>query len=126
MVIPNSVMAKVRVTNHYPASRGHVSTISLELDGKVDPNTIIPVLTAAARLSGQVRSQPPPEAVVRRFGDAGTIYELYFTIDDFARSVRIESEVLTNLWMSLERAGIRGAVPKQNIALLASGIPPKS
>jgi small-conductance mechanosensitive channel len=126
MVIPNSVMAKVRVMNHYPASRGHVSTIGLELDGKTAPNTIIPVLTAAARLSGQVRLQPPPEAVMRRYGDAGIIYELSFTIEDFARSVQIESEVLTNVWMSLEKAGIHGAVPEQNIVLLTSGIPPAS
>jgi small-conductance mechanosensitive channel len=126
MVIPNSVMAKVRVTNHYPASRGHVSTIHLELDGKVAPTTVIPLLTAAAALSQQVRPFPPPEAVVRRFGDAGTVYALYFTIDDFAQAVRTESEVLTNLWISLENAGIHGAVPKQNIVLgpSASAPPP--
>jgi small-conductance mechanosensitive channel len=126
MVIPNSVMAKVRVTNHYPASRGHVSTLHLELDDKVDPNTIIPLLTAAASLSGEVRLKPPPEAVVRRYGDAGLVYELYFTIEDFARSVQIESEVLKNVWRSLGKAGIHGATPKQNIVLLTSGIPPAS
>lgn len=124
MVIPNSVMTKVRVTNHYLPSRRHVSTIRVELDDKIDPRTVIRTLEAAAAQSTGVRADPPPEAVARRYGDAGIVYELYVTIDDYARTVRIESEVLRTVWGALAQAGIRGAAPRQDITLLSPFGPP--
>jgi small-conductance mechanosensitive channel len=73
-------------------------------------------------MSAQVRAEPPPEAVARRYGDAGIIYELYFAIEDFAQAVRIESETLRNVWVTLDKAGIRGAVPRQDITSLSPAI----
>ena len=125
MIIPNSAMTKARVTNHYPPSRGHVSTIRLELDGNIDPKIVTQTLEAAARASAQVRAAPPPEAVARRYSDSGITYELYFTIEDFARAVRIESEVLRNVWVNLDQARIRGGVPRQNITLIPPAAMPK-
>jgi small-conductance mechanosensitive channel len=120
MIIPNSLMTKVRVTNHYPPSRGHVSTIRLELDGSIDPRTIIHALELAVGQSGQLSAVSRPRAVARRYGDAGIIYELYFTIEDFARAVQIESEVLEALWVGLGKAGIRSAQPLRDPTLPAS------
>ena len=125
MVIPNSVMTKVRVTNHYLPSRRHVSTLRVELDDKIDPETVIQTLQAAATASTGVLGDPSPEAVARRYGDAGIVYELYFTIDDYARTVRIESDVLRNVWGALNKAGIHGASPRQDITLVPPKAPPK-
>lgn len=124
MVIPNSLMTKVRVTNHYPPSRGHVSTIRLELDGGIDPRTVIRALETAAGLSGQVSGVSLPRAVARRYGDAGIIYELYFTIEDFARAVQIESKVLEAIWTCLGSAGIRSAQPLRDLTISSERIVP--
>jgi hypothetical protein len=113
-------MTKVRVTNHYPPSRGHISTIRLELDGAIDPKIVIHALEASARLSAPTRAAP--RAVARSYGDAGVIYELYFTIEDFARAIEIESGVLRDVWVSLDEAGIRGAA---SLARDVAPVPPK-
>lgn len=118
MIIPNSVMTKTCVTNHYPASRGHVSTIRLELDDKVDPKTVLQTLEAAAISSSSLKEQTQPKAVVRRYGASGIIYELYFTIEDFALAVWHESQMLQTVWAALDKAGIHGPAPRQEITLL--------
>jgi small-conductance mechanosensitive channel len=118
MIIPNSVITKACVTNHYPPSRGHISKIRLELDDKINPKTVIQTLEAAAIASVRNSADTPPKAVVRRYGDDGIIYELYFTIEDFALAQLVESDVLQSVWLFLDRAGIHGPAPRHEITLL--------
>lgn len=118
MIIPNSVMTKTCVINHYPACRGHVSTIRLELDDKIAPGTVINTLEAAAISSASLKDLTSPKAVIRRYGDNGIVYELYFTIEDFALAVWVESQMLQAVWAALDKAGIHGPAPRQEITLL--------
>jgi CRP-like cAMP-binding protein len=60
-------------------------------------------------------SKPPFEVRTNTYSDSGIEYAVRYWIDDFGELERIRNRIMTNLWYSLRRAGVRIPFPARDL-----------
>src|SRR5207248_6781828 len=70
VVVPNSVMSKVELTNHSKPTRRHVCFLPIGLPYDVPPSTIRDVISKAIATVPGVLPDPPPGVKLKKFGDS--------------------------------------------------------
>src|SRR5207248_8127153 len=83
----------------------------------VPPSTIRDVISKAIATVPGVLPDPPPGVKLKKFGDSAIEYLFYFFIDDYERSIYIESDVNSALWYALKRAGIGIPFPIRHVMM---------
>lgn len=115
VLIPNTVVARERVTNHNLPTAGHMCKIMVGVSYGTPPGIAVEALCAAARSVEEVLATPPPEAHFRDFLDSSLLYELRAWIDNFASFEAIEHEVRKAIWYSFKRHGITIPFPQRDV-----------
>jgi small-conductance mechanosensitive channel len=105
-VIPNSTIAKAEIVNRSsPTERGTVRA-DLTAPSDADPDRVFDLLRAAALLTPDALSDPPPTTLLLRVGERTSSYAIIFTVSDTARSPRARSELLRHARKQMATTGM--------------------
>jgi len=104
--IPNSQIARDRIINYHAPSTATSTSVTLNLDYNLDPNTVKQTLIQSARDCDGVLTNPPPSAGLASFADTSIQYRLSFWVDLPNRRAAVEDAVRINLWYRLNQAGL--------------------
>jgi small-conductance mechanosensitive channel len=115
--IPNSKVLSEAVVNYSLPSSLLTRKLSVGVHYDIPPNRVKKVIQAVLGDVEGVSKQP--EAIVRvtSYGDFAVHYEIRYTINDFARHVEIEAEIMNLLWYRFKRTGITIPMPVRDINL---------
>ncbi|MFY8148243.1 MAG: mechanosensitive ion channel family protein, partial [Prochlorococcaceae cyanobacterium] len=80
-----------------------------------DPRTVLPLLEATARAQSRVLADPPPRALVLRYGESSIEYALRFWIANPMDNVSICSEVNQAVWQAFAEHDIEIPFPQRVI-----------
>jgi len=106
-IVPNSVIARAQIVNHYFPNQQHHTWVDVTVDARTPPQRVMSVLLSAALSAPCVRHEPAPRTMVRSLGQTAIEYRVEFVIDDFAEAPAARSDVAGRIWLHLAWAGIR-------------------
>jgi len=107
VIVPNSKMIEEKVTNWTLSDRRRRIELDIGVKGDVDAERIIAILSEAARRDPRVSQTPPPEALLVRFGDDGSDFQLRFWTDD-PHWTRLRSDLSVALQRTLRAMRMDG------------------
>ena len=107
VVIPNSQMAKSRVTNHSLPERVHPSSISIDIEAEAPPDKVAKALVAAVLNAKYVLSTPPPEAAVQAIRARTVSYSVSFCVANFADIPSAQSDALKQVLLCAANAEVQ-------------------
>ena len=81
VIIPNSKILEEKVTNWTLSDRRRRIELDVGVTGDIDPERIISLFLDVARHDERVSRNPPPEALLVRFGDASADFQLHVWTD---------------------------------------------
>lgn len=111
--IPNSTITKQTVINYDYPNKRHALLLEIGLEYDAPPAQVREVLIQTALGCRHVLRTPAPNVYLKEFGDWAITYELRFWIEDHSLHKDAYSEIRTNLWYALKRAGIAIPYPIQ-------------
>jgi len=111
VIVPNSELAKGRITNlNLPIP---IYELDIVLDYSCDdpPNKVKSVILEAALGLEGVLSTPPPDVVTCSYGDFSIKYLAVIYLPDFSYELTIKDRFLTRLWYVNKRANLTMPYP---------------
>ena len=117
IVIPNSVLSKSVVTNHYWSSTMSVTNVAVTFAHEIDPDICQDLLLAAARSVDLALNDPAPSVSLLSSGLLGITYQLSLHIADYLDASAVTSRALHAIWSETKKRGIVFATPHQEIFL---------
>lgn len=122
VVLPNSVLAKLALTNVSRPTEAHILTMGMRIAPTRMPSVIVEVLrTALASCNGIVRD-PPPAVAVRELDATALKVELQFTVRSPAHRTPARNEVIDRVYRHCKSAGLLLALPP-TAGILATELP---
>jgi len=112
LVIPNSQIAKSRVTNHSLPERAHPSSISIDIEAEQPADQVGGVLISAVGDAKHVLSVPPPDVTVQAIRGRTVTYCVSFYVADYADIPAAQAESLRQVLSRVANAGLRLARPQ--------------
>jgi MscS family membrane protein len=106
LVVPNSLLVKERLVNLSRPARAIAASVEVAVEYGVDLERVRALLVAAAAGSTHVTPEPPPSALVQRFGEYAIHLSLGFHARDYAALGAARSEVHERAYAALRAAGI--------------------
>lgn len=117
-IIPNSQMAKSRVTNHCLPEKIHPSSITVDFDVECPADKVAEALVAAVLDAMHVLSDPPPEVTVEGIRERAASYCVSFYVADFADIPLAQSDALKRVLSCVSSAGLRLARPRTEVVVV--------
>jgi small-conductance mechanosensitive channel len=115
VIVPNSKMIEEKVTNWTLSDRRRRIELDIGIKGSVDAERIIAILNEVAGRDARVSPMPPPEALLLRFADDGTDFQLRFWTDE-THWMRLRSDLSVTLQRTLRAARIDESDPSKEYA----------
>ncbi len=106
ILIPNSLVARTKITNYHTPTPATGCSISLALDHGVAPHEAQRVLILAAADAQGVVGNPAPSVSIASYDRSTITYSLGFWIEKPDQHGGIEAAVRWNAWYRLRQAGI--------------------
>jgi potassium-dependent mechanosensitive channel len=110
VIVPNSTIIQEKVTNWTLSDRRRRIDLDIGVTGDTDPERIIALLGDIARRDPRVSSDPPPEALLMRFGEASADFQLRFWTDK-PDWVRLRSDLGVALQRALRAVRVQDSTP---------------
>ena len=122
VVIPNSVLMKVKVTVLGRRAGSPVQRrqwVYFRVDLSHSPTRVIHAVESAIHADNipNVATQPKAQCLLNDFKDGDAVYALRYWLTDLAQTDPTDSLVRTKIYAALRRAGIGLAVPTQAVLL---------
>ncbi len=117
VIVPNANVAKQEIVNYSrptPLQRMH-ATVGIAY--RHPPAVVKEALSRAAAGAEGVSLDPPPEVIVKDFGEFAIHYDVRYWITDYARAHQIGDAVLTRIWYELRRADLTIPFPARDITV---------
>jgi potassium-dependent mechanosensitive channel len=111
VIVPNSRMIEEKVTNWTLSDRRRRIDLDVGVTGDTDPERIITLLADIARRDPRVSGDPPPEALLLRFGEAAADYQLRIWTDD-PEWMRLRSDLAVALQRALRAVRVEDSAPR--------------
>ena len=118
VVVPNSVIAKIIVTNHRPLNSAHLATIDIEIDHRIAPQRVIDALQNAVAGTVGIAADTPAIAYACRFADTTIAYQICFGIVQFTALSDVQSAVIVRVTNALQAGGIPIGVPPLDVRVV--------
>jgi small-conductance mechanosensitive channel len=115
LVIPNSQIAKSRVTNHSLPERAHPSSINIDIEADSPADEVGKILISAVLDTKHVLSVPPPDVTVQAIRGRTASYCVSFYVGDFADIPSAQAESLRQVLSRVATAGLRLALPQTDV-----------
>jgi small-conductance mechanosensitive channel len=110
VIVPNSTIIQDKVTNWTLSDRRRRIDLDVGVTGDTDPERIIALMGDIARRDPRVSSDPPPEALLMRFGEASADFQLRFWTDQ-SDWVRLRSDLGVALQRALRAVRVQDSTP---------------
>src|SRR5262249_16593095 len=110
VIVPNSKLIEDKVTNWTLSDRRRRIELDIGVTGDTDPERIITLLADIARRDPRVSSSPPPEALLMRFGEASSDFQLRIWTDE-PEWVRLRSDLGVALQRALRAVRVQASRP---------------
>jgi potassium-dependent mechanosensitive channel len=110
VIVPNSTIIQEKVTNWTLSDRRRRIDLDIGVTGDTDPERIIALLGDIARRDPRVSSDPPPEALLMRFGEASADYQLRIWTDE-QEWMRLRSDLAVALQRALRAVRVQDSAP---------------
>ena len=105
VILPNAGLAKAAIRNYSRPSKVSRRRLNVGVAYGTAPSEVHQVLVSAAAGCPGVLETPPPRARTKAFADSAVTHELLYFVDDFARALDIDGEVLDRVYHGLARRG---------------------
>jgi small-conductance mechanosensitive channel/CRP-like cAMP-binding protein len=106
ILIPNSLVARTKITNYHTPTPATSCSITLALDHNVAPHEAQRILVLAANDADGVAGSPAPGVSIASYDRSTITYSLGFWIEKPDQHGGIEAAVRWNAWYRLKQAGI--------------------
>lgn len=123
LVIPNSQIAKSRVTNHSLPERPHPSSISIDIEAEQPVDQVREVLISALTDAKHVLSAPSPDVTVQAIRGRTVTYCVSFYVADYADIPAAQAELLKQVLSRVANAGLRLAHPQTDVFVVENSRP---
>jgi potassium-dependent mechanosensitive channel len=117
LIIPNGQLISEKVTNRTFSSLRKRMELTIRTAHGENPEQVIALLVKTAAAHPSVTKDPPPDAVLKQFGEDALIFVVGFTTEDVARFSFVQSDVAVAVNAALRQAGIEIAVPQRVVHL---------
>jgi small-conductance mechanosensitive channel len=115
VIVPNSKIGKSQVINYtYPDANIRLE-VKIMLDYDEDLDKVRRVVTEAVRSVEHVLGDQPVEALFRDFGESTIVFLVRWWIDSYEDAFLVYDEVNDALLKALRAAGVKVAVPRQDL-----------
>jgi small-conductance mechanosensitive channel len=121
VVLPNSGLAKARLTNLSSPNRSHGVSLTVRVAPTVAPSGISEVMKTVLLSSNCILPEPEPEVEIKSLDAQAIEYELSFRVRDFDTAATAKHEVYDLIYRHTRAAGLSLAQPKG--ASVAAGPP---
>jgi len=125
LIIPNGQLISEKVTNRTFSSRQKRMELTIRIAYGSDPEQVIALLLKTAEAHPKVTKDPPPDAVLKQFGEDALVFVLGFTTEEVSRSPFVQSDVAVAVNAALRAAGIEIAFPQRIVRLEQNDNPSK-
>lgn len=118
-LIPNEDLVTQKVVNWTYTDRNTLVKVAFGTTYDADPRHVCNLAAEVAAATPRVMKEKPPGCLLTEFGDNGMKFALTFWVADLgAGTDNAKSEVLTALWDTFRREGIRIPAPARDIRLV--------
>jgi small-conductance mechanosensitive channel len=117
LIIPNGQLISEKVTNRTFSSRQKRMELTIRIAYGNDPEQVIALLLKTAAAHPMVTKDPPPDAVLKQFGEDALVFVLGFTTEDVSRFPFVQSDVAVAVNAALREAGIEIPFPQRIVHL---------
>ena len=125
LIIPNGQLISDKVTNRTFSSRQKRMELTIRIAYGSDPEQVIALLLKTAAAHPKVTKDPPPDAVLKQFGEDALVFVLGFTTEEVSQSPFVQSDVAVAVNAALRAAGIEIAFPQRIVRLEQNDNPSK-
>lgn len=115
MILPNSQIARRRITNYSAPKPQYRAQLSLKLVHELPIDTAKALILNALREARLIQADPPPDVRVQDLGNDGICYAVRFWLSGFEGDADCRDEVLCLIDRALRKAKI--PVPRTQIEL---------
>jgi small-conductance mechanosensitive channel len=121
VVVPNSDLAKARLTNLSSPERSHGVTLPVRFRPTTEPSAMVDVMRSVLLSSNSILSEPKPAVQVVSLDANAVGLELSFRVADIAVAAKAKGEILDLIYRHAKAAGLALSPPEgAGIALAAS------
>lgn len=116
VIIPNETLISTPVINHsYFEKKGGVQIpLRVALDNDLDK--VIALVLDCTKGFDRIMTSPPPEVLVKGFGELGIELSLCFSVPNPERgTAKLQSEMYLTIWRSFKANDVRLPVPRHDI-----------
>lgn len=117
VVVPNSVLAKARLTNLSSPNRSHGVKLRIRIVPTTAPSAVSDVLQSALLSSNSIMTAPAPSVDIKSLDAQAIEFELCFRVQDFAASAAAKHEVYDLIYRHARAAGLQLALPAEAVAV---------
>ena len=125
LIIPNGQLISDKVTNRTFSSRQKRMELTIRIAYGSDPEQVIALLLKTAAAHPKVTKDPPPDVVLKQFGEDALVFVLGFTTEEVSQSPFVQSDVAVAVNAALRAAGIEIAFPQRIVHLEQNDNPSK-
>lgn len=97
MIVPNSQIARQKLTNFSAPRQHYRAQLQITLNHRVDAASAKQMLVTAARRSELILSEPAPDARVLSYDAEGIVYAVRYWVPSFANEVDCRDSVLSEI-----------------------------
>ena len=117
LIIPNGQLISEKVTNRTFSSMQKRMELTIRIAYGSDPEQVIAILLKTAEAHPKVTKDPPPDAVLKQFGEDALVFVLGFTTEEVSQFPFVQSDVAVAVNAALRAAGIEIAFPQRIVHL---------
>jgi CRP-like cAMP-binding protein len=117
LIVPNSHIAKQEIVNYSRPTPLQKIHVAIGVAYRHSPGLVKETITGAVAAIDSVARTPPPEVLIKSFGESALIYDVRFWITDYEHLPQISDAVLARIWYSLKRAGLEIPYPATDVYL---------
>lgn len=117
VIFPNSMLAKMEITNFSAPTTDHAMLLPVGVHYKHSPAKVKRILLDCALKTAKVKSDPPPTVRIRNFDDSSVRFELRYWIDDYRDAINIQGNVMERIWYHFKREEIEIPFPIRTVQI---------
>ncbi|WP_343504828.1 MULTISPECIES: mechanosensitive ion channel family protein [Roseobacteraceae] len=115
MILPNSQIARRRITNYSAPRPQYRAQLSLKLSHEVSVDAAKEMILKAVREARLIQTEPAPDVRVQELGSDGNSYAVRFWLSRFERDVDCRDELLSLIDRAMRQAKV--PTPRMQIEL---------
>ncbi|QNI86511.1 cyclic nucleotide-regulated small-conductance mechanosensitive ion channel [Synechococcus sp. PROS-7-1] len=120
IILPNSLIDSSKVVNFSkPASNRYRVDVEMGLPYEAPPQKIISILLDVLENQPGVVRSAPCHVLVESFADSSINYKLKFFISNYAERHAVKSDIFSNAWYAVHRAGYSFPFPVEDVRTFA-------